>query len=198
LALWLLSLLGLVPLLGFALRYTGGYFEARFGRSQLERQLSLGGSKAFRPSFLEFCERVRRATPADARILVEPSEIKSQAGSARWFLYLNLELHPRQVFVRQPLLASGTLVDYPRWLEACVKPLTFTESVALMQSMANLGIGWRIRYPVTGQWKLDSIEFNRRTAQGWETQALQPAGILRGRLLPATDDAAEEEEQHAF
>lgn len=198
LALWCLSLLGLVPLLGFALRYTQGYFQVRFGKDSLERRLSIGGSKAFRPAFLEFCERVRRATPPDARILVEPREIKTQVGSARWFLYLNLELHPRQVFVRKPLLASGTLVDYPRWLEANVKPLSFTESVELMQSQAALKIGWRIRYPVTGQWKLETLDFERRTANGWEAFALEPAGILRGRPTPANEGNDEGEEQHAF
>ena len=188
---WLLSLLGLLPLAGFAWRFTRGYFEVRFGKSPLERRLSIGGSKHFRPGFQEFCERVRRATPTDARILVEPSEIKTQAGSARWFLYLNLELHPRQVFVREPLLASGTLVDYPRWLEANLRPLDFSENLGLLEAVDALEIGWRLRYPVAAQWKLEALEFQRREASGWQPVALAPAGILRGRTVAAEDEAEE-------
>lgn len=190
-ALWLLSLLGLLPLAGFAWRFTRGYFEVRFGKTPLERRLSIGGSKHFRPAFQEFCERVRRATPPDARILVEPSEIRTEAGSARWFLYLNLELHPRQVFVREPLLASGTLVDYPRWLEANLRPLTFAENLAQLEALEALNIGWRLRYPVASQWKLEALEFQRRDANGWQPVELPPAGILRGRGPVVEDDAEE-------
>jgi hypothetical protein len=190
-ALWLLSLLGLLPLVGFAWRFTRGYFEVRFGKTPLERRLTIGGAKHFRPVFQEFCERVRRATPPDARILVEPSEIKTEAGSARWFLYLNLELHPRQVFVREPLLASGTLVDYPRWLEANLRTLDFAENLGLLEAVDALEIGWRLRYPVAAQWKLEALEFQRRDPSGWQPVALAPAGILRGRAPAAEDDSEE-------
>lgn len=141
------------------------------------------GAAPFKPRFLEFCAAVNQVVPAGDRILVEPYRVVTTAGRARWYIYLNLELHPRQVFVRAPELASGTLVDYPRWLNETQRPLGLVEAIELDNAVDDLGIRWRIRYSAVLKFARNSATLERRVKGGWEPVALPDVRFDYGKVV---------------
>ena len=191
-AAWIASLVLGLPALGFAYRYTKGWANVRMGKSGLEQRLTMLGPKPFKRSFLEFCTAVEQVVPEGERIFVEPYAIRSASGRARWYLYMNLELHPRQVIVRAPELASGTLVDYPRWLELHARGTSTLEAIQLTKDLEALDVDWRIRYPVTLGFPRGSAFLERRTASGWEDVELPKVRFAEGVQL---DFGAEDEEE---
>lgn len=207
------ALLLLAPL-GYAWRYVADWRAERAGRTLIEQQLSLRGVPFYKPAFLEFLERARATIPADARLLVTPRPVIQPdgtrtwdpRGTARWFLYLNHFLHPRQVHVRRPELASGTLVDYPRWLEHHFLTLEGPdgESIAAREEAAieALGIDWRLDYLVTQRFMIDAVVLERLTPTGWERVELAPlppesplARRERGPAAEADDDQDQDPER---
>lgn len=185
------SLIVVAPALGFVARYADGYFAVRHGRSAIEQRLTMLGPSPFKRNFLEFCEAVRQVVPEGERILVEPHRVRTTEGRARWFLYMNLELHPRQVYVRKPEWASGTLVDYPRWLQEAVRPLGVVEQIEMDESIDALGIGWRIRYAVALQFRRGSAWLERRVDGSWERVELPEVRFAYGKVLDLGGEASE-------
>jgi hypothetical protein len=186
---------------GFSLRYLGEWRAERADRSILEQRLTLIGVPFFKPAFVEFVERAKQTIPEDARLLIEPRPVQTDdgrivwdqggsvtettlSGQARWFLYLNYYLYPRQVYVRRPELASGTLVDYPRWLDHHFQERSaevLDEEAAAIEAHE---IDWRMSYPTTRRFQTREVELSRRTDDGWEPVELGPLpvdSVLRDR-----------------
>jgi len=69
------------------------------------------------PAFRAMVASLDAALPADAALLCTPVGGDDRSGKSRWFLFLADALYPRRVFVREPRFASGTLMDYPRWID---------------------------------------------------------------------------------
>ncbi len=186
----LASLALTAPALGFVGRYSKGYLDVRAGKSAIEQRLTMLGPAPFKRNFLEFCEAVKQTVPEGERILVEPHRVLTTEGRARWYLYMNLELHPRQVFVRSPELASGTLVDYPRWLKESVRPLGVVESIEMNNAVDELGINWRIRYSAARQFRRGSAYLERRAEGRWEPVELPEVRFAYGKVLDLGGDAS--------
>ena len=204
---WTGPLLALATL-GFSLRYVLEWSSDRAGRTVLEQRLSLIGVPFFKPAFVEFVERALRTIPEDARVLVEPRAVELEDGSrvwdprgqARWYLYLNYYLYPRQVYVRQPELASGTLVDYPRWLEHHFVTLEQDGSEEWAErearAIAAHGIDWRVSYPATKRFQIERATVERAVDGDWEAVELAPLPAdspVRARRGGAGSDDDEEE-----
>lgn len=190
LGLLIASLVLTAPALGFVGRYSKGFFDARAGKSSIEQRLTMLGPAPFKRSFLEFCEAVKQTVPAGERILVEPHRVLTTEGRARWYLYMNLELHPRQVFVRSPELASGTLVDYPRWLKESVRSIGVVESIERNNAIDKLGIQWRIRYSAAKQFRRGSAYLERRVESRWEPVELPEIRFAYGKVLDLGGEAS--------
>jgi len=171
---------------GFSVHYTSGYFQARHGKDTRGQRETLLGVPFFKRTFLEFNERLSRTLPSGARLLVEPKPqmtpdgrpVWQYTGQARWFLYLNHYAYPTRVYVRQPELASGTLVDYPRWLDYHFVDLAGEGGPSLIArdeaAIDALGIEYRLRYPVTKRFQLPTIELDQRVDGGWVPIELAP------------------------
>lgn len=172
LALLVLSLLFTVFPVGFAVQYTQGWSEARRGRDGLTQKLSLKGVAWFKRPFLTYVMRLRNTVPEDARILCIPHPVETEVGDARWFLFLNHWAHPLRFYVRRPDRASGTLVDYPRWLAYNDKHPELDE--AERAALDELGIEWRLTYPVRTRFEIEEVLLERRTEAGWEPVELGP------------------------
>ena len=69
------------------------------------------------PMFRELVTKLDAVLPRDAALVCTPVGGDDLTGKSRWFLFLADALYPRRVFVRQPASASGTLMDYPKWVE---------------------------------------------------------------------------------
>lgn len=190
LGLLIASLVLVAPALGFVGRYSKGYFDVRAGKTAIEQRLTMLGPAPFKRNFLEFCAAVSQVVPAGDRILVEPHRVLTTEGRARWYLYMNLELHPRQVFVRSPELASGTLVDYPRWLKESVRPLGVVESIEMNNAIDELGIDWRIRYSAAKQFRRGSAYLERRAEGRWERVELPEVRFAYGKVLDLGGEAS--------
>lgn len=189
LSLVLSSLLLGVPASGFLYRYSKDYFHLRFGKGQTEQRLTMVGPGPFRRTFLEFCAAVKAVVPEGDRILVQPSRVLTLEGRARWYLYMNLELHPRQILVRAPELASGTLVDYPRWIEESTRVLGVVESIEVDRRIDELGIGWRILYPASRDFPRGAATLERRVKGGWEAVELQQVRFGHGEVMEFDEDS---------
>lgn len=180
--------------------YTRAHIDVRFGKDIRAQRATMLGVPFFKRSFLEFNDRLARTVPRGAKILVEPlpqvlpdgSEVYHNSGQARWFLYLNHYAYPSRVYVRQPELASGTLVDYPRWLDYHFVDLKGPEGDALAARDAAaidaLGLEYRLRYPVTKQFVIAKVQLDRRVDGEW-----QPIELAGARRAGADSAAAEGE-----
>ncbi|MDG1499924.1 MAG: hypothetical protein P8N31_11520 [Planctomycetota bacterium] len=113
-----------------------------------------------RPSFTAFLDPLRKVIPEDAAILCTPAWGMETAGKARWYLFLANALYPRRVFVREPALASGTLVTYPLWVKHHLETIDTDESGLSMaglikrtrlekvvkEEIVKRDIAWEFRY----------------------------------------------------
>jgi len=152
--------LGLVPALG-AFHEARHFASTRMGSSEAEqlRELRLPWTQ---PQFLAMAAALGEIVPEDAKLLCTPVGGTEQKGRSRWFLFLADSLYPRQVYVRHPAPASGTLMDYPAWLEYHFevlgtdgRALGFAgdirkeeEEQRLAEALEPLGIEWEFTYRV--------------------------------------------------
>jgi hypothetical protein len=173
LALGLLGTLFTAVTLAFAITYTGGYLTNRFGESAYERQRSLRGVPQFQRDFLRFVELLQRALPPGTKVLVEAKEATTISGQARWYLYLTYAAYPVRVYVRRPELASGTLVDYPRWLNREIKTPSIDDRLRLIEEVDALEIEYRLRYVAHKRFQIDQLEIAKRVDGQWVDLTLQ-------------------------
>lgn len=106
----------LVPL-AHGVHYARLWSAERRGKTIEEQRALFPGRSWFQMPFRRFVTWFEGAYPEDTKLLLTPRDFQDPAGKARWYLFFNYELFPREVYVREPAWASGTLVDYPRWLE---------------------------------------------------------------------------------
>lgn len=173
LALGLLGTLFAGVTLAFAITYTGGYFANRFGESPYERQRSMRGVPQFQRDFLRFVDLLQRSLPPGTKVLVEAKEATTLSGQARWYLYLNYAAYPVRIYVRRPELASGTLVDYPRWLNRELKGPSLDDRLRQIEEVDSLEIAYRLRYVAHKRFQLDQLEIAKRIDGQWEDISLQ-------------------------
>jgi len=166
--------------LGFAAFYMRTWATDRAGLNPLEQRATLKGVPWFKPEFRRFVARLEHHLPADAKLLLEPTHIAAEnpqpTGKTRWFLYLNYYLYPRQVYVRQPKLASGTLVDYPGWMKHHFRTLDVDGSGQDMgqiiarertikaegAALVERDIRWRLTYPIAKYFRIDQLALYER------------------------------------
>ena len=92
------------------------FMTTRMGTSE-EEQLRKLRQPWTQPQFLKMAAAIGAVVPEDAKLLCTPAGGTDEKGRSRWFLFLADILYPRQIYVRHPAPASGTLMDYPAWLE---------------------------------------------------------------------------------
>jgi hypothetical protein len=159
----------------FGAHYARTWWKERAGRTVEEQRAALEGVPWFKSGYVRLVERLERTLPPDARLLVEPMREtitpESLTGERRWYLFLDYDLYPIEVFVRAPGLASGTLVDYPRWLE---HHLAGTDAIAAELAIVESGIEWRLRYPVEPGLEPREIELSRLVDGEWVRWELAP------------------------
>ncbi|TAJ21307.1 MAG: hypothetical protein EPO68_04940 [Planctomycetota bacterium] len=154
-------------------------------------------SKALRlqPAFQQLCANLRATLPADADVLLEPSRLDRSGVSpqSRWHLSFNYELAPIRCYTREPAAASGTLVDWPRWVERHFPGAVFEPDQALApipdaeleRAFEQRRIRWRITYPQAAQLAVDEVRLWRRESGMWKAVPLaqapapEPASPLR-------------------
>lgn len=189
-----------VPVL-FAVQYTREWAVERAGMSPADQRLIYRNTPWFQPSFLRFAELLRERLPEDCGILVTPTVVRDPRGRARWYLFLNHALYPRRIYVREPALASGTLVDYPAWLEYHTETLdtdssesaNFARVVELerirardLPAIRERGIGFELRYPVTSDFEPDHVElYDLRGEKPVRIPLPSEEELMRGRRRPA-------------
>ncbi len=157
----------------FAAHYTAGWRDVRAGRPIVEQRVSLRGVPWFKRPFLRFVEQLRRTVPPNARVLVEPSRVESPGADSRWYLFLNYYAYPIELYVQRPELASGTLVDFPRWLEHHAGrggALGLDATLAAQER----GIEWRLLLPVTPWFDPADVTLLRREGGRWVPHELAP------------------------
>lgn len=175
--------------LAFAITYTGGYFQNRFGESAYERQRSMRGVPQFQRDFLRFVDLLQRSLPAGTKVLVEAKEATTLSGQARWYLYLTYAAYPVRIYVRRPELASGTLVDYPRWLNREIKGPSLDGRLRQIEEVDDLGIAYRLRYVAHKRFQLDQLEIAKRVDGQWVDIGLQE---LLGENLKGEESGEDE------
>lgn len=159
----------------FGVHYTLGWARVRAGKDVEEQRATLLGVTWFKPAFVSFLDRLQRTVPPESRILIEPSRVQTLSGQARWQLYLNHYGYPLRFFTRQPGWASGTLVDYPRWLDHHTRPADLSQRLAEEAAIAERGIDWILRFPIANRFRSDDVELLRRGPAGFEPVPLAPA-----------------------
>lgn len=175
---------------GFAVHYTAGWWHVRRGKDVAAQRETLLGVTWFKGPFVDFVDRLVRTVPPDARVLVVPSRVETRKGRARWHLYLNHYAYPLRFYTKQPAWASGTLVDYPRWLSHHTRQPSLSVRLDEERAIAERDIEWTLELPVTLRFRADEAVLKRRTDDGaWEVVALAPS---RGVARPERDDDDED------
>lgn len=150
--------LGLLPAFG-AFHSARHFVTERLGEPE-DEQLARLRQPWTQPTFLALAETLREVLPSDAKVLMTPTAGNDDKGKSRWFLFLADALYPRQVYVRHPAPASGTLMDYPEWvayhfevLGTDGRMLDFAgalrreeEETKIAAEVARLGIEWEFTY----------------------------------------------------
>ncbi len=71
------------------------------------------------PDFQAYMTHIRETTDTDDAILMVPgTRLGTTSGRARWFLHMNYQLAPRELFLWQPELGCGTSGQYRQWVDA--------------------------------------------------------------------------------
>lgn len=205
----LVVLVTVLPL-GFATYYARVWVGERAGLDAVEQRATLKGVPWFKPEFRRLVDGLEATLPEDAGILVEPhaldEDMQRLTGKTRWFLYLNYYLYPRRVYVRQPKLGSGTLVDYKPWIRHHMVTLDVDgsgrtlaeaiqgERVAVEEDAAILerDVTWRLTYPVSQGFRLDRLHLYERDPAAPEGELVWVERDLRATLgIPARRTPAE-------
>jgi hypothetical protein len=176
------TLFALLPL-AFGVHYGRGWWDVRRGKDVVAQRETLTGVTWFQPAFHDFLDRFERTVPPDANVLVEPGRVRTARSTARWHLFLNHYAYPVRFYTRAPAWASGTLVDYPRWLEHHARTRTLSERLDDERAMHERGIEWILRVPIADRFLVDEVELMQRTEDGWIRVALAPS--RRERRAPA-------------
>lgn len=188
----------LVPL-AYSVHYGRVWWNERRGETLVEQRLQYVNTPWFQPYFQAFCHWFNEQVPADAGVLLTPKDPETESGRGRWFLFLNYFAYPRRIYVRKPHLASGTMVDYPRWLRHHFRdlPRERDSEVGLgamiarereeAQRWSELGIEWELVYPVSRVFLPERLQLRRLVDGDWQEVAipgrielLDLAGIERG------------------
>ena len=196
--LWASLGMSLFPAL-FGVRYVESWSKVRQGRSVQEQRQSLLGVRWFKRNFLAMCERLRKTLPPDAVLLVEPTEVMDAdgailtSGEARWFLALNYYLYPIRVMVAQPALASGTLVDYPRWLEhhAHERPEVLERERAAERERS---VEWKLTYPHSVRLQPRRMHLFRWQDERWVWHDIAPLSSASATQDELEDGSSAEEQ----
>ena len=174
------GLLFTLPTLGYAVHYSLGWQQARMGKPLAQQRRSLKGVTWFKRPFTEFVERLAHTIPPGSKVLVEPSRVEVVLGRARWYLFLNHYGYPLRFYVRQPAKASGTLVDYPQWLEhhttGQTRPGAASTRLSEQLEIAEREIEWKVRFPMTERFRLDEVEVFQQRAGKWVPVPLAERG----------------------
>lgn len=184
-----LSLCMSVLALGFASRNAGALADGTVRADVTQKALRL------QPGFQGLCANLRATLPPAANVLLEPSRLDRTGVSpqARWHLAFNYELSPLRCYTREPAAASGTLVDWPRWVERHFPGAAFAPEQALEpisndefeRALEERRIGWRITFPQAAQFALSEVRVWRRESGLWKPVELvsapppEPARPLR-------------------
>lgn len=167
LALAVLGLVGCVLTAGFAYRYTVIWERERAGHDIREQRATITDAPWFREGFTLVVERLREVFPPGTRLFLDPTRFdKGDNQKARFFLYLTYYAHPVEIYVRKPELASGTLVDYPRWNDyhrANINRLSIDEAHAIEE----LGIEWKLRMPFAWEFFSNEVYLERLVDGEW-------------------------------
>ncbi|MBT7317624.1 MAG: hypothetical protein HN844_00215 [Planctomycetes bacterium] len=71
------------------------------------------------PDFQNYMAHLRESTEEDDAILMLPgTRLGTTSGRARWFLHMNYQLTPRELYLWRPELACGTSGQYRQWVDA--------------------------------------------------------------------------------
>lgn len=175
--LWLAVLSALMAILpmAFALHYTARWNDERRGQDLAAQRASLTGVTWFKRSFVHTMARLERIIPPGERVLLEPTRVATPSGQARWHLFLNHYAYPIRFYTQRSDWASGTLVDYPRWLahhvEVDPRQLSLSERIEreqeLLAAIEERDIRWLLRYPVTRAFMPGEVELYRREGERW-------------------------------
>ena len=170
--------------LAFAQLYTRTYFTTRAGEDLEAQRLTMLGVPWFKPEYRQFVRRLKERLPADTALLVEPSSVAQDepppGSRTRWFLYLANDLYPLRVFVRDPKNASGTLVDYPTWVDLHFEQLDLDGSgldlggILRREQLQRADdaaldarhVEWKLTYPISTRFRIRDLGLARRTAEG--------------------------------
>lgn len=199
--LWASLWMSLFPAL-FGVRYADAWWRVRAGKTIEAQRQSLLGVRWFKRNFLAMCERLRRTLPEDALLYVEPTDVLGDdgtiltSGEARWFLALNYYLYPIRVFVAEPDLASGTLVDYPRWLEHHAfereQPAVRAREEAALRER---GVEWKLTYPHSARLMPRRMHLFRWQDERWVWHDIAPLEGERAEGASGAADSEGEQEQ---
>jgi hypothetical protein len=163
---------------GHALQYTREWAAERAGRSTFEQRATFRRVPWLQAEFMEAVERLERALPPDARVLIEPTtapDSEREGFPPRFYFYLAHALYPRQVFVRRPD-ASSAFFNFKEWLDHHFEVLDLDGSGGAAEDAAAIaaeeqralrerGVGWRLRVPV---WPYDPRTFALDRLEGGE------------------------------
>jgi hypothetical protein len=183
----LVIVLALFPL-AFAQLYTRTFVSTRTGKSLGAQRATLRGVPWFKPEYRALVKRLKAHLDPSDSVFIEPSSLapdeRFPGGRTRWFLYLANDLYPLRVYVREPKWASGTLVDYPRWLDLHFEELDVDgsglglgavlrrEKLKKKYSTATdeLELDWKLTYPVSERFRIADVRFFARDPEvdgGW-------------------------------
>ena len=152
-----------------AVQYARDWSAERAGKPLDVQRATLGDVPWFYPPFMEFARRLTATLPRGARVLVEPTEPpRDVANPIRWFVFLNAAVYPHvELYAREPMLASGTVLDFPLWLEHHFEPRDESTAAAERAALAERGIEWRLRLPMDRPFDPDRAELARLEAGRW-------------------------------
>lgn len=166
---------------GFAFHYTRTWSAERRGEDIEEQRKGLSHSY-FSRKFIRFVEDIERLIPEDASVLLEPKflsgEVNDLSGNSRWFLFLNYYAYPRRFYTRQSQYASGTLVDYQKWVEhhwELYQSSLFGTRLAELLEIERRQVEWKIRLPMTSYFDRKLVEIYRwdPELQDWQQVQLE-------------------------
>ncbi len=173
LGLMLLGLVGCLLTSGFAFRYFVIWERDRAGETIEAQRVTIEEAPWFKKDFTLVVDRIREVLPPGTRVFLEPTEFgKEDNQKARWMLYLTYYCHPVQIYVKKPVWAAGTIVDYPQWnnYHRQNPTLNMVEAIAIEE----LDIEWKLRMPFTWEFLAGEVYLERLVDGDWVRYDLWP------------------------
>lgn len=190
-------LFALLPV-AYSVHYGRVWWKERRGVSLQEQRLQYTNTPWFQPYFQAFCIWFNQTVPEEDGVLLTPSVLELETGRGRWYLFLNYFVYPRRVYVRKPHLASGTLVDYPRWLRHHFNDrprrmasedlgTRITRQRQEQRQLEEFDVQWKLEYPVSRVFLPERLVLSRLVDGEWEVvpipsrqRLIDLAGFQRG------------------